>query len=87
VTGSEPLAFENFAEYLADGLELDVASLDKNARLVEDLVLDSFDLIELVVLVEELGTHLPDHVVVGIDTIGDLYDAYALRATRMRRPD
>ena len=81
----ETLTFDNFAAYLADGLELDIITLVKDARLIEDLALDSFDLIELIVLVEELGVHLPDHVVITIDTIGDLFDAYTVRATQKYR--
>jgi len=81
MTTDRVLTFDTFAAYLADGLELDVDVLHKDVRLTEDLGLDSFDFMELLVLVEELGVHFPDHVVVSIETIGDLYEAFSLRSS------
>ena len=82
MTTDRVLTFDAFATYLSDGLELDVDVLHRDIRLTEDLGLDSFDFMELVVLVEELGVHFPDHIVVSIETIGDLYEAFSLRAAR-----
>jgi acyl carrier protein len=84
VTESSVLDFEAFAEHVSDGLRLEPDTVVPEARLVEDLGLDSFDLVELLTLVEELGVHFPDDVAVGVETVGDLYREYAERAGRGR---
>jgi acyl carrier protein len=84
VTFDGVLDYGQFAEYLGEGLRLDPAILTRDARLIEDLGLDSLYLLELLVLVEELGVHLPDCVAVAMETVGDVYGEYADRATRLR---
>jgi acyl carrier protein len=76
------LAFEAFAQRVSEALDLELDELVPEARLVEDLGLDSFDLVELLTLVEELGVRFPDNVAAGIDTVGDLYREYELKAAR-----
>jgi acyl carrier protein len=84
VTLDSVFDYGQFAEYLGEGLRLDSAILTPDARLIEDLGLDSLYLLELLVLVEELGVHLPDYVAVAMETVGDVYREYADRATRLR---
>jgi acyl carrier protein len=76
------LDFNAFTQYLSDGLQLETGAVESDSRLVEDLGLDSFDLVELLTLVEELGVRFPDDVAVGLDTVGDVYREYAGRAAR-----
>lgn len=76
------LDFGAFTQYLSDGLQLEEGSVEADSRLVEDLGLDSFDLVELLTLIEELGVRLPDDVTVGLDTVGDVYREYAQQAAR-----
>lgn len=76
----QPLEFEAFARLMSEALDLDVEEVVPEARLVEDLGLDSFDLVELLTTVEELGVRFPDEVAAGIDTVGDLYREYVQRA-------
>jgi acyl carrier protein len=76
------LDFDAFAQYLSDGLQLETEAFEADARLVDDLGLDSFDLVELLTLVEELGVRFPDDVAVGLDTVGDVYREYAQRTAR-----
>jgi acyl carrier protein len=82
VTPDTPLSREEFVEHLADGLDLDSAAFTDTTRFDLDLGLDSFDLVELLVLVEELGVRFPEHVVLQLETVGDLYRAYQTRASR-----
>ncbi len=82
--GSVALAFPEFAEHVGDGLGIELDALVPDARLVEDIGLDSFDLVELLTLVEELGVRFPDDVAVGIETMGDLHREYTVRAGRTR---
>lgn len=79
------LDFEAFVAYVSDGLGLEPEVVVAEARLVEDLGLDSFDLVEMLTLVEELGVRFPDDVAVGLDTIGDVYREYTERASRFGR--
>ena len=81
MTPAAPLSFDEFVQRVADSLDLEPDEMVANARFDEDLGLDSYDLVELVTLVEELGARLPDAVVVGILTVGDLYREYEQRAT------
>ena len=77
------LDFDAFTRYLSDGLQLETEAFESDSRLVEDLGLDSFDLVELLTLVEELGVRLPDDVAVGLDTVGDVYREYTAHAARL----
>jgi acyl carrier protein len=76
------LDFDTFTQYLGDGLQLETGAFEADTRLVDDLGLDSFDLVELLTLVEELGVRFPDDVAVSIDTLGDVYREYTQRAAR-----
>lgn len=78
----QPLSFDQFAEHLGDVLDIEPDAFEPGARFTEDLGLDSFDVVEILVFVEDLGIHLPDHVVIGIETVGDLYDEYQARSQR-----
>jgi acyl carrier protein len=85
VSGETPLAFDEFVRRVSDALDLEPDELVPEARLGEDLGLDSYDLVELLTLVEELGARFPDDVAVGIETVGDLYREYNQRAARTAR--
>jgi acyl carrier protein len=85
VTSEAPLTFDEFAHRVSDALDLEPEEMVPEARLDEDLGLDSYDLVEVLTLVEELGARLPDEVTVGIQTVGDLYREYAQRAARAPR--
>ena len=79
------LSFYEFVQRMSDALDLEPDEMRAEARFDEDLGLDSYDLVELLTLVEELGVHLPDDVAIGVDTVGDLYREYEQRAARTRR--
>jgi acyl carrier protein len=74
------LDFDDFALRLREGLRIDSGPLSKEARLVEDLLLDSFDLTELLVVVEELGVRVPEETADSFETVGDVYLEYVKRA-------
>ncbi|HLI72344.1 MAG TPA: phosphopantetheine-binding protein [Acidimicrobiales bacterium] len=75
------LDFETFADRLRDGLRINAGPLSVNSRLVEDLRLDSFDLTELLVVVEELGVQVPEEAAEEFETVGDVYQEYVKRAS------
>jgi acyl carrier protein len=74
------LDFDTFALRLSEGLRIDSGPLSKDARLFEDLRLDSFDLTELLVVVEELGVRVPEEAAESFETVGDVYVEYVRRA-------
>lgn len=76
------MTFPSFVEYVSEGLELEPEEVVPSARLIDDLGLDSFDLVELLTLVEELGVRFPDDVAVGLETVQDVYNEYVSRAQR-----
>ena len=78
---TETLDFDAFCAHVAKGLRLEPDILTIDGRLIEDVGLDSFDLVELMAIVEELGVRLPDDVAVGFDTVGDVYREYSGRIT------
>jgi acyl carrier protein len=84
---AKPLSFDRFAENLADILELDPAAFQPEARFAEDLGLDSFDLVEILVFVENLGVHLSDELAAELDTVDDLYREYRSRANSSDHDD
>jgi acyl carrier protein len=84
LTAETTLSFDDFVRRISDALDLEPTEMVAEARFDEDLGLDSYDLVELLTLVEELGARLPDEVAVGIDTVGDLYREYEQRTTRAR---
>jgi acyl carrier protein len=85
VTTEATLAFDEFVQRVSDALDLEPDEMVREARLDEDLGLDSYDIVELLTLVEELGARFPDEVAVGIETVGDLYREYEQRAARAPR--
>ena len=85
MTSDSALSFEEFVVHISEGLDLEPSDVVTDARLVEDLGLDSFDLTELLALVEELRVRFPEEVAVSIQTVGDLYREYAERAARTSR--
>ena len=76
------LDFDTFAVRLREGLRIDSGPISKEARLVEDLRLDSFDLTELLVVVEELGVRVPEEAAEDFETVGDVYQEYVKRAAQ-----
>jgi acyl carrier protein len=74
------LDFDTFAHRLQEGLRINSGPLSKEARLVDDLLLDSFDLTELLVVVEELGVRVPEETAESFETVGDVYVEYVRRA-------
>jgi acyl carrier protein len=64
-----------FYRHLADELEWD-ATLGRDTSLLADLGLDSLRILEILLVVEELGVELADDDVPGWETLGDVYQSY-----------
>jgi acyl carrier protein len=78
---SDVLDLAAFCEHVARELDLAVAHLAADARLVEDLCFDSVLMFELLLVVEDLaGVTLPDALVGQLVTVRDAFAVYAARA-------
>jgi acyl carrier protein len=64
-----------FYRHLAEELEWD-RSLGRETSLLADLGLDSLRVLEILLVVEELGVQLADDDVPEWETLGDVYQSY-----------
>ena len=73
---------DRIREHLATELEVDAERIDGSTRFKEDLEADSFDLVELVVELEDsYGVRIPDEEAAKILTVGQAADFVAAHAS------
>ena len=70
------LAFDAFRDHVAEQLDVDLTGRPPQARLGDDLELDSIQRLEALVGIEELGVDLPDDSVGPEQTLGGLHQLY-----------
>jgi acyl carrier protein len=75
------LTVEEFAAHVAAGLGLDPAGLTAEARLIEDLGCDSLGMLELVLLLDEMGAAFEAEDLAHVRRLADLYPTYVERRT------
>ena len=64
---------EKVIKLIADTLELDAKKINEKTNLVNDLELESLDLVDLVVAFEEeFGVEIQDKDIKGLQTVGDI---------------
>ena len=67
------MVFEKLKEILAEQLDVDADSINKDSMLIEDLGADSLDAIDIVMSVEdEFKIEVPDEIIEKIETVGDM---------------
>lgn len=67
------MVFEKLKTIIVEEFELDENDITMNTSLNDDLDIDSLDLVDLVMTVEdEFSIELPDEALEGMKTIGDL---------------
>lgn len=72
-------------ETLADEFEVDIELIQPDAPLMQTLELDSLDLVDMVVLIEQnFGFTLKAQDFAGINTFQDFYDFIASRVNETR---
>lgn len=65
--------FEKIKEIVADKLSVNVDDITLETDFIEDLNADSLDIVELIMSLEdELEMEIPDEVVEGFKTVGDV---------------
>ncbi len=72
----KPLSFEEFQHMLADVLQMDEEKLIPEASFVNDLMVDSIKLVELMLGLEENGINIPMEAAWDVNTVGDAYRVY-----------
>lgn len=67
------MEFEKIKDLLVDQLGVDEDEISMGTSLMEDLGIDSLDLVELIMAIEqEFDIEIPDEDVEGIHTVGDV---------------
>ncbi len=65
--------FEKMKQLMAEKFDYDVALINENTRIQEDLGADSIDIVEiLMTLDDEYGIKIPDEKATEIKTLGDV---------------
>ena len=73
----KPKSFEEFTGILVELLRPpDVNMIAPQASFIDDLYVDSIQLLELLMRIEELGVSVPVDAAWRIRTVGDAYDYY-----------
>jgi acyl carrier protein len=75
------LSFDDFWEGVAGAARIDADAVEASTRLREDLDLDSLQMLELVLIMDELGAELIEAMIPAVLTVGDLYDHYCTRVS------
>ncbi len=81
MTQLEPLSFEAFQAMLAELLDVNVDQLLPGTYFVTDLGVDSMRMLQMLLLLEEMGLELPLDAAWQIQTVGDAYRHYQQQAT------
>ena len=69
------MTLDKVIELLAEQLNIDKATLNKDTRIVEDLHADSLDVVEMLIALEdEFHISVPDEDAKGLTTIGAIAD-------------
>jgi len=75
------LSLEEFASHVAKELGIDAAELSSDARLIDDLALDSLQMLQLVLVLDGMGAHFEAEELARVARIGDVHRIYVERRT------
>jgi len=68
--------FEEFRQFLTEELQVEESKVVPEASFVNDLLVDSIKLVELMLRLEELGINIPMEAAWDVQTVGDAYRIY-----------
>jgi len=71
-----PMSFEDFKRILAEELQIEESRIIPEATFLDDLLIDSIKLVELMLRLEEMGFALPLESAWDVETIGDAFKLY-----------
>jgi acyl carrier protein len=72
----KPLSFEEFKHVLAEQLKVEEGKITQEASFIEDLMVDSIQLVDLMLSLEEMGIEIPLEAAWDVETVGDAYQVY-----------
>ncbi|OGO65493.1 MAG: hypothetical protein A2Z45_02820 [Chloroflexi bacterium RBG_19FT_COMBO_55_16] len=70
------MSFEDFKRILAEELQIEESRIIPEATFLDDLLIDSIKLVELMLRLEEMGFALPLESAWDVETIGDAFKLY-----------
>jgi acyl carrier protein len=76
-----PIPFEEFKLLVAEQLHLEEDKVRREASFIDDLMVDSIQLVDLMLNLEELGINIPIEEAWDVRTVGDAYRLYQQHAT------
>lgn len=79
-TTQSPVSFEEFKRILAEELQVEESKIVPEASFVNDLLVDSIKLVELMLRLEEMGVTIPIETAWDIETVSDAYQLYKAHA-------
>ena len=69
------MVFEDIRSLLAQQLEIDEKQISMDSNLVEDLGADSFDVSELMIIIEQkFGIEIPEDKILELHIVGNIVD-------------
>lgn len=77
MTGRKPLTFDEFRHLIATELQLDEKDVGADSSFIDDLMVDSVRMVELMLRLEEMGISIPPEAAWEIKTVADAYRCYA----------
>ena len=76
----QPVSFATFTSYIGREIGIELPESSRDLLIGVDLELDSVRMLELVVVIEELGVELPADTFITAKTLGEVYDRYLTAA-------
>ena len=75
------LAFEQFQDIISSELAIPREKVVREARLIDDLMVDSIRMVEMMLKLEEQGMSIPIEMAWSIETVEDAFEAYKQQAS------
>jgi acyl carrier protein len=79
-SNQDPISFEEFKLLVAEQLHVQEDEVRREASFIEDLMVDSIQLVDLMLHLEELGINIPIEEAWDVRTVGDAYRLYQQHA-------
>jgi len=70
------VSFEEFKHILAEQLKVEEGKVTPEASFIDDLMVDSIQLVDLMLSLEEMGIEIPLEAAWDVQTVGDAYQVY-----------
>jgi acyl carrier protein len=79
-SNQDPVTFEEFKLLVAEQLHVEEDKVQREASFMDDLMVDSIQLVDLMLHLEQLGINIPIEEAWDVRTVGDAYRLYQQHA-------